>query len=137
MSYRFTLTALAVFSLSGCAKTVTGEPGADFTTGPTVVTVEHAWTRVDDGTTVFVTVDGKDAAALKVGESVALRLPEGTYQIGGYARSLVGRVSVGSVQLTTAPNSEKAVEYAVTRDKAGFKEVPVEEGSRPEGKPET
>ncbi|WP_202301619.1 hypothetical protein [Dryocola clanedunensis] len=136
MSYRFTLTALAVFSLMGCAKPVTGEPAADFTTGPTLVTVEHAWTRVDDGTTVVVTVDGKDAAALKVGESVALRLPEGTYQIGGYARSLIGKVSVDPVKLTTSVNGEKAVEYAVTKNKAGFTEVSPGEVAKPEEKPE-
>ncbi|MCT4703976.1 hypothetical protein MUA02_19155 [Enterobacteriaceae bacterium H20N1] len=127
MSYRFTLTALAAFSLLGCAKPVTGEPAADFTTGPTLVTVEHAWTRTDDGTTVYVTVDGKDAAALKVGESVALRLPEGTYQIGGYAKSLIGKVSVAPVKLTTTANSKKAVEYAVTKSKPEFKEVQPEE----------
>jgi hypothetical protein len=135
MSYRFTLTALAAFSLLGCAKPVTGEPAADFTTGATLVTVEHAWTRTDDGATVFVTVDGKDAAALKIGESVALHLPEGTYQIGGYAKSLIGKVSVESVKLTTSAGSTKAVEYAVTKSKAAFKEVPADEASRPEQDP--
>jgi hypothetical protein len=135
MSYRFTLTALAAFSLLGCAKPVTGEPAADFTTGETLVTVEHAWTRTDDGTTVFITVDGKDAAALKVGESVALRLPKGTYKIGGYARSLVGKVSVAPVELTTTADGTKAVEYAVTRSKPMFKEVPADDDSKPEAAP--
>lgn len=131
MSYRFTLTALAAFTLFGCAKPVTGEPTADFTTGPTLVTVEHAWTRTDDGATVYVTVDGKDAAALKVGESVALRLPEGTYQIGGYAKSLIGKVSVEPVKLTTISGDAKAVEYAVTRSKPAFKEVQADEIAKP------
>ncbi len=135
MSYRFTLTALAAFSLLGCAKPVTGEPTADFTTGPTLVTVEHAWTRTDDGTTVYITVNGKDAAALKVGESVALRLPEGTYQIGGYAKSLVGKVSVEPVKLTTTAGSAKAVEYAVTKSKPRFKEVQPEEVTPPAEQP--
>lgn len=135
MSYRFTLTALAAFLLFGCAKPVTGEPAADFTTGATLVTVEHAWTRTDDGTTVFVTVDGKDAAALKIGESVALHLPEGTYQIGGYAKSLIGKVSVQPVKLTTSAGSAKAVEYAVTKSKPAFKEVPSEEITKPEEDP--
>lgn len=123
MNYRFTLTALAAFSLLGCAKPVTGEPAADFSSGPTLVTIEHAWTRTDDGATVYVTVDGKDAAALEVGESVALRLPEGTYQIGGYAKTLIGKVSVEPLKLTTTTGSKKAVEYAVTKSKPGFKEV--------------
>lgn len=135
MTYRFTLAALAAFSLIGCAKPVTGEPAADFTTGATLVTVEHAWTRTDDGTTVFVTVDGKDAAALKVGESVALRLPKGTYQIGGYAKSLIGKVSVAPVKLTTDTDSAKAVEYAVTKSKPGFKEVPLDEITKAEEDP--
>lgn len=135
MTYRFTLVTLAVFSLIGCAKPVTGEPAADFTTGETLVTVEHAWTRTDDGATVFVTVDGKDAAALKVGESVALRLPKGTYQIGGYAKSLIGKVSVAPVKLTTETDSTKAVEYAVTKSKPGFKEVPPDEITKPEQDP--
>lgn len=116
MAYRFTLAAVATFAVIGCAKPVTGEPTSDFNTGATLVTVKHAWTHIDDGATVYVTVEGKDAAALK---------------IGGYAKSQIGKVSLAPVKLTTLAGTTRAVKYAVTKSKAAFIEI------EPDENPET
>ena len=123
MINRFALAAAAaVFVLAGCAKNANDKPVADFSTGATLVTVTHVPARTADGSTIYVTVDGNDAGALAMGESVALRVPAGSHQIGGYARSLIGRVTIPPVQVTTTPDSEKHVTYTVMNSKPTFAE---------------
>ncbi|WP_413738902.1 hypothetical protein ACL2XP_12945 [Sodalis sp. RH21] len=127
MINRFTLTAIAAaFALTGCVKHVTSsnEPvAADFTNGPTLVTVTHVPAPTADGATVFVTVDGNDAGALATGESVALHVPAGSHQIGGYARSLIGRVTIPPVNVTTTADTPKHIAYTVTKSKPTFAEL--------------
>lgn len=121
MRYRFILAAVAaVFALTGCAKPKTAEqkPTLDF--GSTRVTVTHIPTKTDDGTKLYVTVDGKDAGALGIGESLEVRLPEGTHKVGGYARSLIGRVTIAPVDVTTSSDAISHVTYSVANLKPTF-----------------
>ncbi|KOC90533.1 hypothetical protein NG42_08970, partial [Winslowiella iniecta] len=91
MINRYTLAAMvAAVALSGCAKHSVDETVADFSSGSTQLSVTHLPARTADGATVFVTVDGSEAGALPVGESMSLRVPAGAHQVGGYARSLIG-----------------------------------------------
>lgn len=120
MSYRFTLAAVAaVFALTGCANTKTAEKPA-FDLGSTRLTVTHVPTKTDDGTQIYVTIDGKDAGALGLGESVEVQLPEGKHQVGGYARSLIGRVTIAPVDVTTSRNDISHVTYSVANLKPTF-----------------
>ncbi|AVF37668.1 hypothetical protein [Rahnella sikkimica] len=120
MSYRFTLAAIAaVFALTGCAKTKTAEQPA-FDLGSTRLTVTHVPTKTDDGTKIYVTIDGKDAGALGLGESVEVQLPEGKHKVGGYARSLIGRVTISPVDVTTSRNDISHVTYSVANLKPTF-----------------
>ncbi|MFO6296863.1 hypothetical protein [Rahnella selenatireducens] len=120
MSYRFTLAAVAaVFALTGCANTKTAEKPA-FDLGSTRLTVTHVPTKTDDGTQIYVTIDGKDAGALGLGESVEVQLPEGKHQVGGYARSLIGRVTITPVDVTTSRNDISHVTYSVANLKPTF-----------------
>lgn len=120
MSYRFTLAAVAaVFALTGCANTKTAEKPA-FDLGSTRLTVTHVPTKTDDGTRIYVTIDGKDAGALGLGESVEVQLPEGKHQVGGYARSLIGRVTIAPVDVTTSRNDISHVTYSVANLKPTF-----------------
>lgn len=120
MSYRFTLAAVAaVFALTGCANTKTAEKPA-FDLGSTRLTVTHVPTKTDDGTQIYVTIDGKDAGALGLGESVEVQLPEGKHQVGGYARSLIGRVTIAPVNVTTSRNDISHVTYSVANLKPTF-----------------
>ncbi|MFU2318996.1 hypothetical protein [Rahnella sp. PCH160] len=120
MSYRFILAAVAaVFALTGCAKTKTAEQPA-FDLGSTRLTVTHVPTKTDDGTKIYVTIDGKDAAALGLGESVEVQLPEGKHKVGGYARSLIGRVTISPVDVTTSRNDISHVTYSVANLKPTF-----------------
>lgn len=128
MINRFTLAALAVaFALTGCAEHSIDETAAakplDFSTGPTLVTVTHAPAPTADGGPIFVTVDGNEAGALATGESVVLHMPAGKHQVGGYARSLVGHVTVPPVQITTRTTSAKHVAYTVIKSKPTFTEL--------------
>lgn len=124
MINRFTLAAItAAVSLSGCAKHSVNETVADFSQGDTLVEVTHLPARTADGATIFVTVDGSEAGALPVGESMALHVPAGAHQVGGYARSLIGRVTIPSVKITTAPDSTRYVAYTVTKSKPLFTEL--------------
>lgn len=124
MIHRFTLAAVAAaFALTGCAKHAPAEPAPDFTSGPTRVTVTHVPAKTDDGTKVFVTVDGSDAGALAIGESMEVHLPAGKHEVGGYARSLIGRVTIPSVEVTTSPDDEKYVGYSVASSKPAFSEL--------------
>jgi hypothetical protein len=124
MSPRFTLAAIAaLIALTGCAKNTTAKQEPDFTSGPTRVTVTHIPTKTDDGTKVFVTVDGSDAGVLATGQSIEVHLPAGKHQVGGYARSLIGRVTIPPVEVTTSPDSEKYVGYTVAKLKPAFSEL--------------
>ncbi|HEY0211149.1 hypothetical protein [Acerihabitans sp.] len=128
MINRFTLAALAVaFALTGCAEHSIDEPAAakplDFSTGATLVTVTHAPAPTADGGPIFVTVDGNEAGALATGESVVLHMPAGKHQVGGYARSLIGHVTVPPVQITTKTTSAKHVAYTVIKSKPTFTEL--------------
>lgn len=124
MINRFTLAAMtAAVTLSGCAKHSVNETVADFSQGDTLVEVTHLPARTADGATIFVTVDGSEAGALPVGESMALHVPAGAHQVGGYARSLIGRVTIPSVNITTAPDSTRYVAYTVTKSKPLFTEL--------------
>ncbi len=121
MSYRFTLAAVAaVFALTGCAKPKTAEQAPAFDFGSTRVTVTHIPTKTDDGTKLYVTVDDKDAGALGVGESLEVKLPEGKHKVGGYARSLIGRVSISPVDVTTSSDVISHVTYSVADLKPTF-----------------
>lgn len=120
MSYRFTLAAVAaVFALTGCAKQATvAQP--DFTSGATLVTVTHVPTKTDDGTQVYVTIDGSEAGALPTGDSIDVRLPAGKHKIGGYARSLIGKVTIPAIDVTTSPTDINHVTYSIAKLKPTF-----------------
>lgn len=143
MICRFTLAAvMATLTLAGCASQP-GEPSAptessatrfftgpaqisanDFSEGPTEVKVSHVISRMDDGSPIYVTVDGNDAGAIIRGQSLELHLPAGEHQIGGYVPTLLGfgRVTVPAVKITTRPDQVKQVAYSVTRSKPAFTE---------------
>ncbi|WP_112151396.1 hypothetical protein [Rahnella sp. GSA61A] len=121
MSYRFTLAAVAaVLALTGCAKSKTADQAPAFDFGSTRVTVTHVPTKTDDGTKLYVTIDGKDAGALGIGESMELQLPEGKHKVGGYARSLVGRVTISPVEVATSRDVISHVTYSVANLKPTF-----------------
>jgi len=121
MSYRFTLAAVAaVLALTGCAKSKTADQAPAFDFGSTRVTVTHVPTKTDDGTKLYVTIDGKDAGALGIGESMELQLPEGKHKVGGYARSLVGRVTISPVEVATSRDAISHVTYSVANLKPTF-----------------
>lgn len=144
MICRFTLAAvMATLTLAGCASQPKSEPSApkasadtrffngpaqisahDFSEGPTEVKVSHVISRTDDGSPIYVTVDGNDAGAIIRGQSLELHLPAGEHQIGGYVPTLLGfgRVTVQSVKITTRPDQVKQVAYSVTRSKPAFTE---------------
>ncbi|WP_178112988.1 hypothetical protein [Acerihabitans arboris] len=127
----FTLIVItAALMLTGCAKITAATSAAkssvsaaltpakadivDFSSGPTVVTVTHVPTQSDDGVPIYVTVDGTDAGILAIGQTVELHVSAGKHKIGGYARSLVGRVTIPAVEVTTEPLIEQHVNYAIT-----------------------
>lgn len=121
---RFALTAFAAaFALAGCVKQPNDQPAPDFSTGATQVTVTHLAARTVDGGPVYITVDGNDAGALATGDSVALHVAAGKHQVGGYARSIIGRVTIPSVQVVTAPDSPKHIAYTLVKNKPGFTEL--------------
>ncbi|WP_313653379.1 hypothetical protein [Pantoea sp.] len=125
MRYRFTLavvTAAAV--LTGCAKHAPVEATDEFAAGPTQIDVSHIKTRTDDGSSVFLTVDGKEAGKLPNGESKLLHVTAGKHQVGGYVATLfgLGRVTIAPIEVTTSPQDVKKVAYRVTRNKAAFVE---------------
>lgn len=96
-----------------------------FESGPTLVNVSHKITRTDDGSSVYLTVDGQNAGLLQKGENKEIRLPAGKHQIGGYVETLFGfgKVTIASVDITTDPQSPKNVVYSVTKQKPGFSET--------------
>jgi len=132
MRYRFTLAvATAAVVLTGCARHgATDDAATDFAAGPTQIDVSHIKTRADDGSNVFLTVDGKDAGELPDGQSKLLHVPAGKHQVGGYVPTLfgLGRVTIAPIEVTTSPDDVKKVAYTVTRNKASFVEHPDEQG---------
>lgn len=131
MRYRFTLAvATAAVVLTGCARHGTTDAATDFAAGPTQIDVSHIKTRADDGSNVFLTVDGKEAGELPDGQSKLLHVPAGKHQVGGYVPTLfgLGRVTIAPIEVTTSPDDVKKVAYTVTRNKASFVEHPDEQG---------
>lgn len=144
MFSRFTLATLtATLLLTGCASR-TAENSAtaqadtpaaapienentpsQFESGPTVINVSHLVTRTDDGSTIYLTVDGKDAGMLQKGENKEIRVSAGKHQVGGYVQTLFGfgKVTIAAVDITTDPNAPKNVVYSVTRQKPAFSEI--------------
>jgi hypothetical protein len=121
MSYRFTLAAVAaVLALTGCAKSQTADQAPAFDFGSSRVTVTHIPTKTDDGTKIYVTVDNKDAGTLATGESIDIQLPEGKHQVGGYARTLIGRVTISPVEVLTSRDVISHVTYSVANLKPSF-----------------
>lgn len=121
MSYRFTLAAVAaVLALTGCAKSQTADPAPAFDFGSSRVTVTHIPTKTDDGTKIYVTVDDKDAGTLGSGESIEVQLPEGKHKVGGYARTLIGRVTIAPVEVSTSRDVVSHVTYSVANLKPSF-----------------
>ncbi|AHF79250.1 hypothetical protein Sant_P0205 (plasmid) [Sodalis praecaptivus] len=136
MINRFIFVAFAAtFALTGCAKTAADKPATDFSKGATVVNVTHLEALSADGSSIYVTVDGNDAGALGRGDSLVLHVPAGKHQVGGYARSLVGHVSVPPVEITTTSQSMKHVAYTVKATKPTFTELPDEPLPQPQEKP--
>ncbi|GDX04754.1 hypothetical protein [Buttiauxella sp. A111] len=121
MSYRFTLAAVAAaLALTGCAKSKNADQAPAFDFGSSRVTVTHIPTKTDDGTQIYVTVDDKDAGALGTGENIEVQLPEGKHKVGGYARSLIGRVTISPVEVTTSRDVISHVTYSVAKGKPTF-----------------
>lgn len=121
MSSRFALAAVAaVLALTGCAKSKTDDPTSAFDFGSSRVTVTHIPTKTDDGTTIYVTVDSKDAGALGTGKSLELQLPEGKHTVGGYARTLIGRVTISPVEVSTSSDVVSHVTYSIANSKPTF-----------------
>ena len=125
MGYRFTLAAItAATLLAGCAKHLSEDAPNEFAAGPTQINVSHIVTRADDGSNIYLTVDGKEAGELLNGESKLIHVPAGKHQVGGYVPTLfgLGRVTIAPVEVTTSPEDVKKVAYSVTRNKASFAE---------------
>jgi hypothetical protein len=121
MSSRFALAAVAaVLALTGCAKSKTADPTSAFDFGSSRVTVTHIPTKTDDGTTIYVTIDSKDAGALGTGKSLELQLPEGKHTVGGYARTLIGRVTISPVEVSTSSDVVSHVTYSIANSKPTF-----------------
>ncbi|OAT23165.1 hypothetical protein M977_00937 [Buttiauxella gaviniae ATCC 51604] len=121
MSSRFALAAIAaVLALTGCAKSKTADPTSAFDFGSSRVTVTHVPTKTDDGTTIYVTIDSKDAGALGTGKSLELQLPEGKHTVGGYARTLIGRVTISPVEVSTSSDVVSHVTYSIANSKPTF-----------------
>ncbi|MNC07786.1 hypothetical protein D3C75_553440 [compost metagenome] len=121
MSYRFALTAMAaVLALTGCTKSKTADQAPVFDFGSSRVTVTHIPTKTDDGTAIYVTVDSKDAGKLGTSESLEVQLPEGKHKVGGYARTLIGRVTIAPVEVSTSSDVISHVTYSVANGKPTF-----------------
>nr|CBX80654.1 hypothetical protein predicted by Glimmer/Critica [Erwinia amylovora ATCC BAA-2158] len=95
---------------------------SEFAAGPTQINVSHVITRTDDGSTVILTVDDKEAGMLGRGDSKALFVPAGKHKVGGYVQTLfgLGRVSIQSVDVTTKTDQAVHVAYSVTKNKPAF-----------------
>ncbi|MFU9137439.1 hypothetical protein [Erwinia tasmaniensis] len=123
MIYRFTLAAaVAAVTLTGCAKNQAGGPPPDFFSGPSQIDVSHLTTKADDGSSVFVTIDGNEGGMLTRGESKALHIPDGKHKVGGYVRTLFGygRVTIDPITVVSKKGEVRHVAYSVTRNKPSF-----------------
>lgn len=149
MSYRFTLAALtAVVTLTGCAKHQTASDQPDnYFKGPSQINVSHVMTRADDGSDIFLTIDGNDAGPLIAGQNTEVRVPAGKHQVGGYAATMLGlgRVTIPALEVTTAAGESTQVAYSVTKDKPVFAKegvtklpapAPAAEPAKPEATPD-
>lgn len=136
MFYRSTLaTIAATLALTGCSHKAAEAPAAveisaaeatpavsEFAAGPTQIDVSHVITRADDGSTVILTIDDKEAGTLGRGDSKSLYVPAGKHKVGGYVQTLfgLGRVSIQSVDVTTEADQAVHVAYSVTKNKPAF-----------------
>lgn len=108
--------------ISGCVKKPEPQGVTDFSVGATLLKVAHLPSPTADGSGLFITVDGKEAGALPVGEAMLLQVPAGEHQVGGYARSLIGRVTIPSLKVTTSADQPRFVAYRVARNTPLFSE---------------
>ncbi|WP_072017501.1 hypothetical protein, partial [Erwinia typographi] len=149
MSYRFTLAALtAVVTLTGCAKHQTASDQPDnYFKGPSQINVSHVMTRADDGSDIFLTIDGNDAGPLIAGQNTEVRVPAGKHKVGGYAATMLGlgRVTIPALEVTTAAGESTQIAYSVTKDKPVFAKegvtklpapAPAAEPAKPEATPD-
>ena len=124
MSYRFTLAAVtAAITLTGCAKQQTSsDQPENYFQGPSQIAVSHVVTRADDGSDIFLTIDGNDAGPLIAGQSNQISVPAGKHKVGGYAATMLGlgRVTIEPVEITTKPGELTQVAYSVTKTKPVF-----------------
>lgn len=102
--------------ISGCAKKQDQQESVNFTLGATMLKVAHLPSPIADGSDLFITVDGKDAGLLPTGEAMLLQVPAGEHEVGGYARSLIGRVTIPSLKVTTVADQPRFVAYRVARN---------------------
>ena len=102
--------------ISGCAKKQEQQESVSFSMGATLLKVAHLPSPIADGSGLFITVDGKEAGQLPVGEAILLQVPAGEHEVGGYARSLIGRVTIPSLNVTTVPDQPRFVAYRVVRN---------------------
>lgn len=102
--------------ISGCAKKQEQQEGASFSMGATLLKVAHLPSPIADGSDLFITVDGKEAGLLPVGEAMLLQVPAGEHEVAGYARSLIGRVTIPGLKVTTAADQPRFVAYRVARN---------------------
>ena len=101
--------------LSGCAIQQDKQNVADFSAGATLLKVAHLPSSTADGSSLFITVDGKEAGLLPVGEAILLQVPAGEHRVGGYARTLIGAVTIPALKVTTSADSPRFVAYRVAR----------------------
>ena len=99
--------------ISGCAGRQDKQGVTDFTSGATLLKVAHLASPTADGSSLYITVDGKDAGLLPVGQAILLQVPAGDHKVGGYARSLIGQVTIPDISVTTSADSPRFVAYKV------------------------
>ncbi|WP_300002189.1 hypothetical protein [uncultured Cedecea sp.] len=102
--------------ISGCAKKQENQESASFSMGATLLKVAHLPSPIADGSDLFITVDGKEAGLLPTGEAMLLQVPAGEHEVAGYARSLVGRVTIPGLKVTTVADQPRFVAYRVARN---------------------
>ena len=106
--------------ISGCTTQQDKQGTADFSAGATLLKIAHLPSPTADGSSLFITVDGKDAGPLAVNKAILLQLPAGDHQVGGYASSLIGHVTIPGITVTTSADSPRFVAYQVKRYAAPF-----------------
>lgn len=104
------------FLISGCAKKQEQQESTRFNLGTTLLKVAHLPSPIADGSDLFITVDGKEAGQLPVGEAMLLQVPAGEHEVAGYARSLIGRVTIPGLKVTTVADQPRFVAYRVARN---------------------